>query len=338
MAAMDQSRLHPWMLSADCREDPRPWLWLNLAEWPSDVPIDPMPPMPLIGIGADDHPLASQVDIVLGQELALARIGEQIALTPQASAALVQLLRAAHRAEPKAALAMESMAYAMLQAGAEHILWKGSRKHAAPCAPGVLRLARSEDQLDLLIDRPSALNAIDRSLRDALFEAFALAALDDSIARIQLRAVGRTFSIGADLAEFGTTRDPVEAHAIRMRTLPAWPLLERAALLEIHVQGACIGSGLELAAFADRLTASPRAWFQLPETSMGILPGFGGTVSVTRRIGRQRAALLMLSGRRIDARTALRWGLIDAIVDDPSPDQCRPDMLGSEVRPHRGPR
>jgi enoyl-CoA hydratase/carnithine racemase len=79
---------------------------------------------------------------------------------------------------------------------------------------------------------------------------------------------------------------------------------------------------LELAAFAGRLTASPDAWFHLPETGMGILPGFGGCVSIPRRIGRQRAAALMLSGKRINARLALDWGLIDAIIDEPPADEA----------------
>ena len=77
-----------------------------------------------------------------------------------------------------------------------------------------------------------------------------------------------------------------------------------------------MGSALEMAAIAGRITASPSAWFQLPELAMGVLPGAGGCVSVSRRIGRQRTALMILSGKRIGAQTALKWGLIDAIIDD----------------------
>jgi len=135
-----------------------------------------------------------------------------------------------------------------------------------------------------------------------------------------LRGTGAAFSVGADLAEFGTTRDPATTHAIRMQTLPARTLVRFTGQIEAHVQGGCVGSGLELAAFATRLTAGASAWFHLPELAMGIVPGAGGCVSVMRRIGRQRAALMILSGRRIDARTALRWGLIDAIVDAPPVD------------------
>jgi enoyl-CoA hydratase/carnithine racemase len=323
---MDDARLHPSMLPpstllADGREDRRPWLLVDLTQWPADMPLDPLPPVPLVGIGPIDHPFASRLDVMLEPGFALATLASRIESNPLASAALVQLLRATEGVNAAAALTMESMAYAMLQGGAEHARWQATQPAAAPAAPGKLHVARNDNRLDLLLDRPHALNAIDRGLRDALFDAFTLAVLDESIAAIRLRAIGRAFSVGADLGEFGTTRDPVEAHAIRARTLPAWPLLRRAGVFDVHVQGACVGSGLELAAFARRLTATSGAWFHLPETGMGILPGFGGTVSVPRRVGRQRAALLILSGKRIDARTALHWGLIDAIVDDPPADQ-----------------
>lgn len=126
--------------------------------------------------------------------------------------------------------------------------------------------------------------------------------------------------MGGDLAEFGTTRDPATAHLIRSRTLPALTIAPRASILDVHVQGACVGAGLEIAAFAARLTATRQAWFQLPELSMGLVPGAGGCVSVPKRIGRQRAGLMILSGRRINAERALEWGLIDAIEDRASED------------------
>ena len=115
-----------------------------------------------------------------------------------------------------------------------------------------------------------------------------------------------------------------------MRTLPAHAIARCAGKLEAHVQGACVGAGLEMAGFSRRLTASPRAWFHLPELAMGLLPGAGGCVSLTRRIGRQRTALLLLSGRRIGAATALEWGLVDAIVDDRAGDEDEAHIVGEE--------
>ena len=74
-----------------------------------------------------------------------------------------------------------------------------------------------------------------------------------------------------------------------------------------------LGSGLEMAAYCGRVQASPDTVFGLPELSLGLIPGAGGTVSITRRIGRWRTAYLVLSGSRIDPATALRWGLVDAV-------------------------
>jgi enoyl-CoA hydratase/carnithine racemase len=67
-----------------------------------------------------------------------------------------------------------------------------------------------------------------------------------------------------------------------------------------------------MAAFCGRVVSRPNAVFGLPELSLGLLPGAGGTVSVTRRIGRWRTAYLVLSGLSIDADTAVTWGLADA--------------------------
>lgn len=152
-------------------------------------------------------------------------------------------------------------------------------------------------------------------MRDALRKAFELVSIDPTIERVELRGAGKFFSTGADLSEFGTTTDPLEAHRIRMRTLPAIPMARRREIVSVHIQGGAVGSGLELAAFAGHVSCSPKACFRLPELAMGILPGAGGCVSVPRRIGRQRTALLILSGMRINAGTALEWGLVDEIVE-----------------------
>ena len=235
---------------------------------------------------------------------------------PEAAASLTALLDRIADIPLADAIEQESLAYGALQTGDEHQRWLETRSVAESPGAGRVIMERIGDWLDIVIDRPEARNAIDRGMRDGLFEAFTVASLDSDIERVTLRSVGPAFCVGADLAEFGTTRDPEEAHRIRMATLPALAMIDCADLVEVHVQGACIGAGLELAAFARRITASPKAWFQLPELRMGLIPGFGGCVSVQRRIGRERALLMMLSGRRISARTALWWGLIDAIVDD----------------------
>ncbi|MFC4595783.1 enoyl-CoA hydratase/isomerase family protein [Sphingobium tyrosinilyticum] len=273
----------------------------------------------MIGIGRADHPQSRRVDLIVEPPISLPALARAIRAAPQASAIVTQLLRSIDGMPFDGALTFESLAFAALQAGAEHQTWRASQRDAKRQAeaPGRIQLDRRGETLAILLDRPQSLNAIDRPMRDGLFEAFSVAAMDGSIERVTLRGAGRCFSLGADLHEFGTTSDATEAHAIRMRTLPARALVRRPGIMDVHVQGGCVGSGLELAAYARRLTAKSDAWFQLPETGMGILPGAGGCVSLSRRIGRQRAAALILSGRRITARTALTWGLIDAITDNP---------------------
>lgn len=285
-----------------------------------------LPPFPLIGLGDPAHPWARQVDAVLEPPFDAVPLATAVAARPETAAVTVQLLRLLEHLDPAAGLVAESLAYGLLQGSREHAEWLASREPVASLPEGRLSIGREGEVLILRLDRPEANNAIDRAMRDALREAFELGALDPTITRIVLESAGRTFSLGADLAEFGTTRDPATAHAIRMRTLPAHAIARCAGKLEAHVQGACVGAGLEMAAFARRLTASPRAWFHLPELAMGLLPGAGGCVSLARRIGRQRTALLFLSGRRINARTALEWGLVDALVDDAAGDERQPHV------------
>lgn len=281
----------------------------------SDAPLH-LPPFPLLGIGDPTHPLAPRLDALVELPVSLGAITQQIMAQPEAARVLVQLLRLIDGLDPAQALVAESLAYGVLQGSAGHARWLAAQVPAPVQAPGTIGVDRDGDRLSILIDRPGAHNAIDRDLRDGLRAAFDIAALDPDISHVSLRGAGRSFCTGADLSEFGTTRDSATAHDIRMQTLPAYALLRCADRLTVHVQGGCVGSGLEMAAFAGQITASADAWFHLPELAMGIIPGAGGCVSLSRRIGRQRAALMILSGKRINARTALGWGLVDTIMDD----------------------
>lgn len=307
-------------------------LWAGEAMWdapiafvdldaPGDVPERlVLPPCPVIGVGNTKHLLAPQLDAVVEAPASAEVLLRQVLATPRAAAVTVQLLRLVLGLTPEEGLAAESFAYGLLQGSAEHRAWLETRGDAPLRSEGRVLQDLSDDCLTITLDHPESGNAIDRAMRDALYEAFTLAVLDPQIARVSLRGAGRTFSLGAELGEFGTTNDPATAHAIRRLTLPARAAAVCADKLHVHVQGGCVGAGLELAGWARRLTATRDAWFHLPELSMGILPGAGGCVSLTRRIGRQRTALMILSGKRISAQQALGWGLIDAIVDDPSGD------------------
>jgi enoyl-CoA hydratase/carnithine racemase len=150
-------------------------------------------------------------------------------------------------------------------------------------------------------------------MRDGLAEALQLVALDPSIEAVELRGAGPSFCSGGDLDEFGSSPDPATAHAVRSTRSPARLLAACSERVEARVHGACVGAGVELPAFAAHVVAAPDAFFQLPELGLGLVPGAGGTVSLPRRIGRQRTAYLALSRERIDAEQALAWGLIDSI-------------------------
>jgi enoyl-CoA hydratase len=316
LASVQAFLIDPQRLASDWTDDAMPLAFVDLARLPDALRL---PPFPVIGLGDPAHPAARLVDAVAEAPVSSEALIAQVTRNPGAAAVLVQLLRSIDGLPTDRALALESLAFGLLQGSAEHAAWRDALA-AEPGPPGRIVMIREDAVLHVTIDRPGARNAIDRELRDGLYEAFSLAALDRDIARVSLRSAGEVFCTGADLSEFGTTRDPVAAHLIRSRTLPAHPLSRRAEIVNVHIQGACIGSGLEMAAFAGRITVAPSAWFQLPELAMGLIPGAGGCVSVPRRIGRQRTALMVLSGRRIPASTALDWGLIDAVEDRPPVD------------------
>jgi enoyl-CoA hydratase len=300
---------------------------IDLDVWPREEGLV-LPPCPVVGVGDAGHPEARRLDAVMEAPVSVESVQRGVARAPFAAAAAMALLRGIEGVEAERALGVESLCYGMLQGSAEHLAWRARRVARPVATPGRVRVARDGDVVRVVLDRAWARNAIDRGMRDALFGAFEMAVLDREIASVRLRSMGAAFSVGADLEEFGTTLDPAEAVAIRARTVPALMLARRPGILDVHVQGACVGAALEIAAFAGRFTASAKAWFQLPELGMGVIPGAGGCVSVPARIGRQRTALMLLSGRRIDAATALRWGLIDAIVDEPAVDEGGADEGG----------
>ena len=121
------------------------------------------------------------------------------------------------------------------------------------------------------------------------------------------------FSAGGDLSEFGESTDLVRAHAIRTLRSPARLMHSLAARTTAFLHGACVGAGIEIPAAAGQVIAAPDTRFWLPELQMGLMPGAGGTVTIARRIGRRRMLFWALTGRQIDARTALDWGLVDEV-------------------------
>lgn len=238
-----------------------------------------------------------------------------VSATPLAAGVLLDLLRHRPGRTVEEDLLAESLAYSTLQAGPEHRRWLAGRGVVSP-RPGTsppVRVARRGDELDITLARPHVRNAYDAATRDALCEALSVAVLDPSVARVELTGDGPDFCSGGDLAEFGTVSDPATGHRIRTRRSAARLLHQVADRVTVHVQGACVGAGAELAALAGRVVAAPDARFRLPELAMGLVPGAGGTASLPRRIGRHRTAWLALTGTWLGAPDALAWGLVDGI-------------------------
>jgi hypothetical protein len=250
---------------------------------------------------------------------ALAGLTERCERWPQAAAVCDDVLRSVSPDGPtRPGVITESLAYSALQSGPEFARWLAERGPAQlPDIPDPVQAERDDDTLFIRFSRPQRHNAFSTDARAALLEALEVARLDPSISEVVLSGNGPSFCSGGDLAEFGTFADPASAHLARTRHSPALVLdeltarLGRACRAEVH--GKVLGSGLEMAAYCGWVKAHPDAVFGLPELSLGLIPGAGGTVSITRRIGRWRTAYLVLSGERIDAATALRWGLVDEI-------------------------
>lgn len=306
--------------------EPEPFLYVDLRA--ADARLDALhaaeldawlrrSPCPTIAIGPASHPLAAAFDVLLPDEREARRIAANIRHAPLAALVLVQVLRGTETLPAAAALPIESLGYATLQTGPEFRRWLAAREPLPVVRRGEapLLMQRIGAGLRLQLNRPAQRNAIDVGLRDALCEALQLVLADPSIERVEIRGNGACFSIGGALDEFGSIGDGSIAHAIRSVRLPANLLVQCASRIEFHVHSACIGAGAEIPAFGARVTASRNAFFQLPELQFGLIPGAGGCISLPRRIGRQRTAYMALSMKKINAATALEWGLVDEIVE-----------------------
>ena len=303
-----------------------PLLLLDLdSELPGDADVPALVavlatlPCPVLGLGAHaarlPQELLAALDVVLDNAGDLPPVLRNIQAHPLAAATLVQLLRHNATAGIDAGLLAESLAFGLLQASADFRGYLATQPAPQSCGEAdPLKLERIGAQLNITLTHAHRRNAWSATMRDAFYQALLLLASDPGIAKAVVRGDGDCFCSGGDLSEFGLAVDAAQAHLVRASRPVARLLAQLAPRLEFHVHRACIGSGIELPAFAGRLVASADTYFQLPEIGMGLIPGAGGTVSITRRIGRQRTAWLALSGKRIKAAQALAWGLIDAII------------------------
>ena len=248
-------------------------------------------------------------------DAAIAQLHAAVAAQPVAAAVAAQVLRASLDLGFDQALVQESLAYSMLLASAGFRAWRTAnpaRERGHEPAPRVLIDAGRT--LGLTLNRPAARNAFDARMRDELSEALAFALEHPDAPPVRLSGAGPAFSAGGDLDEFGRAADPGQAHLIRTLRSPARLAHALGERLTVEVHGACIGAGIEVPAAAGRIAARPGAHFRLPEVSMGLIPGAGGTVTIPRRIGRRRACWMAISGAEVDLATALAWRLVDEVA------------------------
>ncbi|MCU1357150.1 MAG: enoyl-CoA hydratase/isomerase family protein [Acidimicrobiales bacterium] len=279
------------------------------------VTVPPLLAAVVVRVSPQGDPATAGGADVASTAAGLDAIRAAVAHNPQSTTSLAMLLRGADERPVADGLHAESAVYGVLQGGAEFSRWRGDHpvRHPSSLRDDPVIVTREGDALTVVLARPELRNALDVTMRDALASAL-LVALEVPVVRVELRGAGTCFCSGGYLDEFGTRPDPAVAHLVRLSRSLGWMLHQLSARTHVHVHGPCRGSGVELPAFAARVTADPDATFGLPEVAMGLIPGSGGTVSLPRRIGRARTAWLALSGAVIDAPTALAWGLVDEIT------------------------
>ena len=181
-----------------------------------------------------------------------------------------------------------------------------------------VKAGRRGNVLCVVIDRPRALNALNRQVLDEL--ASVLADLGDARAVVITGAGDKAFVAGADIAAM-CTLDPVAAVQFAAYGQAVFDRIEALPVPVIAaVNGYALGGGCELTMACDIVLCSSNAVFGQPEVKLGVIPGFGGTQRLVRRVGSQRARELCFTGRNVLAPEAVQIGLAlricESVVDD----------------------
>jgi enoyl-CoA hydratase/carnithine racemase len=165
------------------------------------------------------------------------------------------------------------------------------------------------------IDRPDRMNSLSRDLLLALGKLAREAIANPSIRAIVLTGAGdKAFCAGADLKERqGMTENDIRVQVELYRS-ELGPLDRSPKPVVAAINGVALGGGLELALVCDLRVAAEHALLALPETSLGIIPGSGGTQRLPRVVGEARAKEMILLGRRLTAAEALAWGLVNKVT------------------------
>jgi enoyl-CoA hydratase len=168
----------------------------------------------------------------------------------------------------------------------------------------------------LTLDNPP-LNLVTLELTRRLTGALDALAADPEVRVLVLTGAGdRAFCAGSDIKEFGSVADDVVGKKLAPENAAYSKVDDFPKPTIAAIRGLAFGGGLELAVCCDLLVIEQGAKLALPEIKLGVFPGSGGTVRVTRRIGEGRAKEMMYFGEPLDAQTALDWGLVNRVVPE----------------------
>jgi enoyl-CoA hydratase/carnithine racemase len=181
--------------------------------------------------------------------------------------------------------------------------------------PMLVRVERDGDVVTWTLNRPEALNAFDTRLLVALGQAVETARADRTIRAVVVTGAGtKAFSAGADLKERrGMTLDEARAF-VRLISATFDAVAHLPCPTIAAVNGVAFGGGMELLLACDLRVLGAHASIGLTETSVGIMPGAGGTQRLPRLVGPARAKELVFTARRLDAAEALAWGIANRVV------------------------
>jgi enoyl-CoA hydratase len=166
----------------------------------------------------------------------------------------------------------------------------------------------------LKINRPDSLNALNSEVVESLEYAFHNFEQDSTVKVVVITGAGdKAFVAGGDIKEMAGM-DPLEARAFGRKGQQMIEYIEQMHKPVIAaVNGYALGGGLELALACDFIYASDKAKLGLPEVTLGVIPGFGGTQNLSRLIGPNKARELIFSGKLLSAQQAREWGLVNEV-------------------------
>ncbi len=180
-------------------------------------------------------------------------------------------------------------------------------------AAELVRIEHRDGIAIVTLNRPEALNALSRALVARLGEVFRALAADASVGAAILTGAGRAFSAGVDLKELGSAAPGAPLESLVSDQLPAAIAAFDRPLIGA-INGFAITGGFELALMCDLLIAAPEARFADTHARVGVVPGWGLTQRLQRRIGIGRAKELEFTGNYLSAEQAERWGLVNRVV------------------------